>query len=344
MKKLYFGILFGIFAMASFVALNMYTSTSLPGFGNESCNNCHNQPALVKDVGASFAMNNYTAASNAFKNTTWSADEVPTVQTNNRSVIEFNFVAFQKNTTHVMIMAQVSDETVTTKGQGSAHSDKFGLIFNIDVANFTVGQFFTSYTNGQSLDTTLSGDMMFPEGHADFWYVDVNDIGTNATGMAKDEAISTGILSDGGTHQDVSVSVWYISVTHGSNTVHEYVYFFVRALNTGDSNDAQFDVDGTAIHYAIAGWNDNSTYYHLSSFDQMIIVGTTFDVVNHTTTMTNTVKTTETKTVKETTTAVTTVTGTGTASGTTSSFTVIFVLAGLFVSIPIIARMRSRKE
>lgn len=336
MKKIYVGILFGIFAMASFVAMNLYTSESFPGYGNEACNYCHNQPALVKDVSTSFAMNNFTQAEKVFGDTQFAADEVPTVQTNNRSNEQFDFAVFLRNSTHVMMKFQVPDSANTTQGTGVAHSDKFGVIFNIDVANFTVGQFFGSYTTNKTLDNTLTGDMMFVEGHADFWYVDINDIGVNKTGMASDEAISTGILSDGAAHQDVHVAVWYGNLGHGSVG---YRYYFVRALNTGDANDAQFDVDGTAIHYAIASWDANSTVYHLSSFDQMVIVGNDFNVIHN---MTDTVTNTATTTVKETETK--TVTGTTTPAGTTSSFTVVFVLAGLFVSIPIIAKMRNRKE
>ena len=339
MNKIHIGILFGIFALASFVALNLYTSTSEPGFGqNEACNNCHNQPALVKDVSASFAMNNYTQAAAAFTNTTWSSDEIPTIQTNNRTNIQFDFVAFQKNSTSLMVMAQVADNTPTTKGQGSATSDKFGVLFNIDVANFTVGQFLVNnngkYVTGQPLGTTLTGgDMSFPQGHADFWYIDLNNLGYNATGMAQDEAISTGILSDGAAHQDVHVAVWYITVYHGPTAVHEYVYFFVRNLNTNDPNDAQFNVAGTAIHYAIAGWNDTSTFYHLSSFDQMIIVGNKFNVINNVT-ATATATVTETKTVS----------GSSSVTSTASAFTMLFVLAGLFVSIPLISKYRNRKQ
>jgi hypothetical protein len=345
MKKLYVGIVFGIFALASFVALNMYTSTSFPGFGgNEACNNCHNQPALVKQVDMSFGMSDFATANSLFSQYgQFAADEVPIIPTNNRSDanLEFSFVTFLKNTTHVMIRAQVPDSTVTAKSSGSSTSDKFGFIFNIDVVNFTVGDFITYYNSTETnLDDVLSGQMMFTNGHADFWYVDVNTLGYNATGMAVDKSISSGILTDAA--QDVHVGIWYGDLGHGSVG---YRYYFVRALNTGDSNDAQFNVDGTAIHYAIAAWNDESAVYHLSSFDQMVIVGNEFNVIHAVTdTVTNTATTTETETETATETATTTVSGSASASGTTSSFTAVFVLAGLFVSIPIIAKMRNRKE
>lgn len=314
MKKIYVGVLFGIFALASFMAMNLYTSTSFPGYGgNEACNECHNQPALVKKVEASFAMTDFTAAENVFSQYgQWSTDEVPIIPTNNRSEsnLEFSAVTFLKNSTDVMVRAQMSDRTPTAKGTGSATSDKYGFIFNIDVVNFTVGDFLTNYNSSDTnLDSVLTGQMAFSSGgHADFWYVDVGKIGTNATGMASDKSISTGILTD--TEQDVHVSVWYGDLGHGSVG---YRYYFVRPIDTKDSNDAQFNVDGTTMHYAIASWNGNSGAYHHSSFDQMIIVGNTFNL-------------------------------TGKSSGTTSSFTAVFVVIGLVAAIPLIAHYKKRKE
>ncbi len=325
MKKIYVGIIFGVFALASFMALNVYTSTSFPGYGNnEECNYCHNQPALMKTVQASFAMSDFAGANAVFTQYgQWSTDEVPIIPTNNRSDanLEFASVTFLKNSTSIMVKAQVPDKTPTALGTGSATSDKFGFIFNIDVVNFTVGQFLTNYNSSQTnLDNVLSGQMAFSTGgHADFWYVDVGKFGTNTTGKALDEAISSGITNDGATHQDVSVGIWYGNLGHGSVG---YQYFFVRALNTGDPNDAQFNVDGAATHYAIASWDASSGAYHHSSFDQLIIVGNNFNVVS-----TITVTATSSKT-----------------SGTTSSFTVVFVLLGLAVSIPVIAHYRKRIE
>lgn len=331
MKKIYVGVLFGVFALASFMALNLYTSTSFPGYGeNEECNYCHNQPALMKSVQASFAMNDFAGANAVFSQYgQWSTDEVPIIPTNNRSDanLEFASVTFLKNSTDIMVKAQVPDTTVTAKGTASATSDKFGFIFNIDVVNFTVGQFLTNYNStATNLNNVLTGQMAFSTGgHADFWYVDVGTLGFNATGKAVDKSISTGILTD--TQQDVSVGIWYGNLGHGSVG---YRYFFVRALNTGDKNDAQFNVNGKAIHYAIASWDGNAGAYHHSSFDQMIIVGNQFSVVSTQTQMqTTTVTTTETSSKTNT---------------TTSAFTTVFVLLGLAVSVPLIAHYRKRRE
>jgi hypothetical protein len=338
MKKLYVGIVFGIFALASFMALNLYTSTSFPGYGgSKECNYCHNQPALVKDApdDGNFALGNMTQASQVFSedNVQWARDEVPVVQTNNNSAgtVEFISMEFMRNSTDIMVHASVPDATFNNTSKAS--SDKFGIIFNIDVVNFTVGQFITSYNFGtKDLDQTLSGQMAFTNGHADFWYVDMADVTVNSTGMAKDEAISTGILSDGVSHQDVHMSVFYGGYGHANSL--EYDFFFVRALNTNDPNDAQFNVAGTQIHYAVAAWNNSASYYHHSSFDQMVIVGNQFNMVK-TTTSVQTSTVTETKT---------TTASTSKTSGTTSSFTAVFVLAGLVVSIPLISHMRKRRQ
>jgi hypothetical protein len=330
MKKLYVGLVFGIFAMASFMALNLYTSTSFPGFASDKeCNYCHNQPALVKNVDASFALNDHAAASAAFSNSQWAMDEVPIIQTNNRSDanLEFSSITFLKNSTDIMVRLSVGDNTFNNTS--SATSDKFGLIFNIDVVNFTVGQFLTSYDKDTTdLNAVLSGQMAFTNGHADFWYVDMAKTPVNTSTMAQDEAISTGIIGDGASNQNVHVAVFYGAYGHGNSM--EYDIFFVRSLSTSDSNDAQFNVDGTAIHYAIAVWQASAATFHHSSFDQMIIVGNEFNVI-HTETSVQTTEVTKT------------VTGTSSTSGTTSSFTAIFVLAGLAVSIPLISHMRKRK-
>lgn len=336
MKKLYIGIIFGVFALASFMALNLYTSTSFPGYGNnEACNNCHNQPALVKDVQASFSLNNFTQANQVFnKYGQWATDEVPTIPTNNRSDANLAFIrmSFIKNSTDVMVMAQVNDPTPTTKGTSAATSDKFGIIFNVDVVNFTVGQFLTSYNStATNLNNVLSGQMAFSTGgHADLWYVDVGTIGTNTTGYAVDKSISTGITTDPSSEQNVQVGIYFGGFDHGSG----YQYFFVRPISPVNSNTDQvnFAKNGQSIHYAIAWWNNEQAEYHHSSFDQMVIVGNQFNVI-------------QTSTQLQTTTVTTTTTASSSkTSGTTSSFTVVFVLAALVISIPIVSHYRRRRE
>ena len=337
MKKLYIGIAFGIFFLASFLALNLVTSTSFPGYGtNKECNYCHNQPALVKDVSganSTFAFGDIVQAQKVFSedNLQWARDEVPTIQTNNRSAeIAFVSMAFLRNSTSLMVQAQIEDPTVNNTNQ--ATSDKIGIIFNIDAKNFSVGQFLTSYVTGQPLDTTLHGIMGFSQGgHADLWMVDTSIVKANTTGMASDMYISTGILTDA--KQNVSVWVWYGNIGHGHMG---YQYYFVRPLNTGDVNDAQFDVAGTPIYYAVAHWDASWTVYHDSSFDQMVVVGNSVDGITARTT-------TETKTSVQTQTETKTIT-TSNTSGTTSSFTAVFVLAALAVSIPLISHMRKRKH
>ncbi len=326
MKKAYIGMLAGVLFLASFMALNIYTATSFPGYGgNKECNYCHNQPALVRDVQASFAMNNFTQANQVFNQYgQWATDEVPTIQTNNRSssTLEFIKMSFLKNSTDVMVMAQVNDPTVTVKGTASSTSDKFGILFNVDVANFSVGQFLTNYNGSETnLDKVLSGAMAFSTGgHAELWYVDVGTTGTNTTGMASDKSISTGITTNSAAEQDVHVGIYYGAFDHG----YGYQYFFVRPLAPVNNNtdQANFANDGIAIHYAVAWWNNLQNEYHHSSFDQMVIVGNHFNVI---------------QTQYETVTASKT-------SGTASSFTVVFVLAALVIAIPVVSHYRKRRE
>ena len=327
MKKLYAGLVIGIFLISTFLAINLYNSTSFPGYGtNAPCNECHNQPAFIKNVDVSFNMNNHTQSANAFSNNQqWATDEVPTIPTNNRSDsnIEFVTMTFLKNSTDIMVRAQVSDSNYNASS--STTSDKFGIIFNIDVANFTVGDFLTNYNaTATNLDNVLTGQMAFPNGHADFWYVDMSKIPVNTSSMAADDYIAGGINSDGTSHQDVHVTAWYGAYGHGNSM--EYDYYFVRALNTNDPNDVQFTNDGVGVHYAIAHWEASSATYHISSFDQMVIVGDSVGAVINTV-GTTTVNNNFTTTYSE----------PASIGSTVTTFTVVIVLALIAVALPIIA-------
>ena len=170
--------------------------------------------------------------------------------------------------------------------------------------------------------------MEFTSGHADFWYVDMSKATVNGTGLAQDKYISTGILSDGAgtTNQDVHVGIYYGKTGYSTG----YQYFFVRHLKTNDINDVQFNVEGVGIHYAIAHWDASSMTYHLSSFDQMIVVGDNIvgakigAVINtiYSTTVNNTYSTTYSEAAS--------------ISSTVSAFTIVIVLALVAVALPII--------
>jgi hypothetical protein len=331
MKKAHIITIFGIFAIASFVAVNMYTSTSFPGFSsNKSCNYCHNQPAYAKSVQASLNLSDWNAYKPFNDNSLWTRNEVPIIQTNNRSEsnLEFIAVTFMKNTTHMMVMASITDVTAGTTSKST--SDKFAIIFNIDVINFTVGDFLTSYNSSSTNeDDTLTGQMGFKNGHADMWYVDTSSQALNSSGIAMDYYISSNYQSDGTDKQDVSYGLHYGAVAHDGSK--GYRFFFVRPLTTSDNNDVQFNIEGQGIYYAIAYWNNSRFTYHLSSFDQMVVVG---DKLLTPTTVTNEKTVTNNVSVTVTTTE---------TSASTSSFTMVFVLAGLLVAIPVIANMRRRK-
>jgi hypothetical protein len=331
--------------MSSFLAVNLYTSTSFPGFaGNKDCNYCHNQPAFAKTVDASISLSDWNAYKTFDANSLWARNEVPVIKTNNRTTIqnvagnmtetgnlEFIAVTFLTNSTHMMFMASITDPTIGSTSSKTT-SDKFAIIFNIDVVNFTVGDFLGAYNSTADEADALSGQMGFPNGHADMWYADTAVGGINTTSKLGDYNIASNYASDGTDKQDVSYAMQYGSVAHDGSL--GYRVYFVRALTTSDTNDVQF-TEGMGIHYAIARWDNSRWTYHYSSFDQMVVVGNEL-AGKMTVTEQNTVTNTNEVTV--------TVTGTTTPSGTTSSFTVIFVLAGLVVAIPVIANMRKRKE
>ena len=324
MNKLRVTMLFGIFVMGSFLAMNLYTGTSFPGYGgNEACNNCHNEPIFAKNVDVSFGLGDWAASEQAFTdNGQWSTNEVPVIQTNNRSDANLEFIRsqFLENSTHFMAMFEVDDTTPTT-GTSSATSDKFAVIFNIDEANFTVGDFLNNYNSSSTnLDQILDGQMGFKgDGHADLWWVDMAQQKLNTTGKAMDYYISSNYVSDGSSHQDVYYAVWYgLLAVHGSRQVWGYRIWFVRSLTTDDANDVQFTTQGAGIQYAIASWQDSAAEYHHSSFDQMLVLGNEIGIVS-------------------------TVTSSKT-SGTASAFTAAFVLAGLVIAIPVVSKLRKKSE
>lgn len=341
MKKYILVFMIGTIFLTTFLTMNLYNSISFPGYGgNITCNNCHNQPALVKNVDISFQLGDWVTTENIFaKYQTYSRNVIPTIQTNNRSSsVEFVNMVFLRNSSHIMVSAEIPDPTYTAQFTSSVTSDKFGIIFNIDVVNFTIGQFLTNYNSTETnLDQVLSGQMAFSSGgHADFWYVDVGKIGSNSTGMASDKFISTGILTD--TRQDIHLGVWYGDLGHSSKG---YRIYFVRPVNTQDNYDAQFDQNGKGIYYAIATWDAKSAEYHQSSFDQMVVVGDQM-IFNQTATQTVTtvVYQNQGQTVTETKTSTVTNNTIKTLNTTASAFTILFVMIGLFLSIPLLARRK----
>lgn len=331
MKKIYALIVTTVFLMSSFLAINMYTSTSFPGYGGSiTCNNCHNQPAFAKTVGTSFTLGNWSQSKAVFDaNGLWATDEVPTIQASNRSSgIEFVKTEFLTNSTTFMMMMEIDDNTPTNQLNTSATSDKFAVIFNIDSVNFTVGDFLTNYV----ADGNIVGQMGLNDGTADLWWIDTSTTGYNTTGTALDYYITTNYLTDGANSQDVHYALWYgVLANHGHGPVWGYRLYFVRSLTTADTaHDVQFST-GMTDHYAIAHWNDSTSDTHFSSFDQMLVVGNNVGVVTQGTT---TINNNFTQTITE----------SASVTSSLSAFTVVFVLAGLAIAIPIITYFRPKMK
>lgn len=318
MKKLHVGLIIAIFALSSFMAINLYASQSLPGFSSGAdCNLCHNSPQFVKKVDASISVGKFDAYKTFDTHRQYSRNYLPVIKTDNRSYefnvngsfdqevlnVEFLQLTTIKNTTHIMVMARWSDSTIgstTTK----ATSDKLGIIWNIDSGNFSVGNFLSDTTTSYP-GVVENGEMALENGKADFWYVDTSVNGINKTSKAADKSISTSIATDAS--QDVDAGVWRFGGRY-------YVYL-VRALTNSDTNDVQF-TDGKVIKIATALWDNDVNTAHFSSFDNMAIVAEYKVDLNIG----------------------------GAASGTTSSFTVMFVLAGLLIAVPVISKYKGKKD
>ena len=331
MKKMYALIITAVFVMSSFVAINMYNSASFPGYGSsETCNNCHNQPAFAKSVDTNFALGDWANSQAVFDNNgLWSTDEVPTIPANNRSAdIEFVRTQFLTNSTDFMVMMEIEDTTPTNTLNASAVSDKFAIIFNIDSVNFTVGDFLNTYT----ADGNIDGQMGLKDGTADLWWIDTHTTGYNVTGTALDYYITSNYLTDGASSQDVQFALWYgLLAVHGPNKVYGYRLWFVRSLTTSDTaHDVQFK-DGNTVRYAIAHWNDATGDSHYSSFDQMLVVGNDIGVVTQGTT---TVNNNFTQTITE----------SASVTSSLTAFSIVFVLAGLAMAIPIVSYFRPRNK
>ena len=73
----------------------------------------------------------------------------------------------------MFVAARVDDSTMNV-------ADKFAILWNIDVENFSVGMFLNQY--GNNLNTT--GKMKVDNGHMDMWYWDASVVAPNGTGQS----------------------------------------------------------------------------------------------------------------------------------------------------------------
>jgi hypothetical protein len=333
MKKIYqVGIISAIFVLSGVMALNMYSSTSFPGFHSDApCNFCHNDPVYAREVTGEISVDP-TDAAMWDDNQQWSLNEVPMVNTNNRSEFEFFAMQWLTNSTHVAFRARIPDDTMNS-------NDKFAIIWNIDVSNFTVGEFLTHYA-----EEGTSGSMSFSNGHADMWFWKASTIGANSSGATMDYYIDTShYMADSTTN---GMTYTYYGGMGGFGNPSGWILTFVRELTTGDANDVQFET-GSVIQYALAHWNDGSYVNHMSSFDKSLVVGDQIYGAGDTVTAVSTVVQTETETksvnVTQTLKQTETETVTGEPSGTTSSFTLLTLVAGLAIAIPLMSYLKKRK-
>ena len=172
--------LFGALFILGLLGLNMYSSSSLPGFsGGAGCYMCHNDPVYVKDIGttnlpqwnATTGWPNTGGFSSAFATNyvplVYVPDPVLPAEGEANPNLAFVKIQFEMNDSHISILVRVEDESIDV-------SDKFAIVFNIDSTNFSIGNF---QDNGlMKLDT----------GHADMWIWDGNVVAPNSTGLAKD--------------------------------------------------------------------------------------------------------------------------------------------------------------
>ncbi|OLS26824.1 MAG: hypothetical protein HeimC3_07160 [Candidatus Heimdallarchaeota archaeon LC_3] len=320
--------IFGALFIVGLLGLNMYSSTSLPGFsGGKGCYACHNNPVYVYDYGTNNLPTwNATAEwpdTSAFgANGNFATNYVPVIPATDGSDIhtQLGFVKliFASNDSHISLLVRIDfDPFINT-------SDKFAIVFNIDSTNFSIGQF-------------KDGGMKMQNGNADMWLWKGTDVVPNGTGMADDRYVDTTADSDDDISSDVHVAVSYGGVGYGG-TMGYYLQFTRARVTTDTAQDVQFG-DGAHIPYGIAYWNGTSSINHHSSFDRSLVMGPSIEQIvtlNPYVTVTQTQEhtVTETQTIlDEDTVTITT--------GNASAFTAILVIATI-IAIPVIFKMRRK--
>jgi hypothetical protein len=336
--KLTIAVVGAVFLMGV-LALNMYSSTSLPGFhGFGGCYLCHNDPVYVHEYSGELPGLNATDGLPDYQwgthdNQAYSTNYIPMVpitppfstgnsewvynSTGHYVEIEAmpHFAAhhFGYNATHFRLYVEMSFDATVDVGVGA--DDKYAIMFNIDKVNFTVGEF---------MDT--SQKMKFNTGKADMWLWEASVVGANASGMASD-MFQTNTYDDTGDSQDVSVETTHGGIGH--NAAVGWGLLFTRVRENSDVNDVQFK-DGAFIPYVVAYWNGTSGKAHYSSFDKALVIGDSGEYPTVTETP-----------APVTTTVVTTTTVSGAASATTSAFSAILVIATV-IAIPVMFKYRRK--
>jgi hypothetical protein len=332
-------IISGLFVIAIFVGVNMMTSTSYPGIagGNLECWNCHNGPIFATENDFSVDLGSWPSGTNAFPGGRYTANYFFTMSTNaaahsaqTEPFIDHVYVSFTTNATHIMVSARVTEggwNDTANAYEGDSKSfgdsvtpDQIALIWGDNTSAFDLQEF-----SKQGMNTGKSKTVL------DLWWVSTADFTENSTGLAKDYRITEGgKLADD--VDDVHVGVHW-GVQRGNMTHPDalgYYYLFSRALDTGDAKDIQFEM-GKEYYVALAHWNDAKGDMHYSSYNERIIIGDEAAPEYIT----------ETDTVTEATTVVETNVVTTTAAATGDGFTLVFVMVGLLIAIPIVAKKRN---
>jgi hypothetical protein len=323
-------ILSGLFVIALFVGVNMMTSTSYPGIagGHVDCWNCHQGPIFASE--SSFSAD-IGAWPDAAHNNAWPSqryDQNYFFMMNVEDAHAFGIihagVQFVMNSTHMQVKVSYSDDTA--KFENSTNPDMFAILFNIDAYGTKADEefsLFDFYEAGLAM-ATLNGSL-------DLWWASTADFAANATGKAKDYVIGGpnggGLAPDPAADQDVYVGVHYGEIRDG---VMGYNWEFTRPLTTSSVKDVQFH-KGDEIQVAVAQWNDTKVgEAHFSSYTYRMVIG---ELAPESVTTTATVDHTVTN-------EVTTTVSSGATGGSVPSFTIVFVMVGLLIAVPLIAKKR----
>jgi hypothetical protein len=321
-------IISGLFVIALFVGVNMMTSTSYPGIanGNVDCWNCHQGPIFAGETSFSADIGAWPSGTNTWPGGRYDQNYffMMNVEDAHAYGIIHAGVQFLMNDTHMQVKVSYSDDTA--QFGNSSYPDMFAILFNIDAYGTNVGEefsLFDFYEMGTHM-ATLNGSL-------DLWWASTATFAENATGKAMDYKIGGdgggGLAFDGNADQDVMVGIHYGELRPG---VMGYNWEFSRPLTTTSSKDVQFHA-GDEIQVAVAQWNDtNDGEAHFSSYTYRMVIGELApEYVTETATVDHTV-----------TNEVTTTVSSAATGGSVPSFTIVFVMVGLLIAVPLIAKKR----
>ncbi len=307
-----------VLSMLAQISMNV---DSFPGFhSNGDCALCHNEPGNAYN--SSYATSSCEPdgeADEAFWEEYYGRRMTIPVVSSYGGNEQFVSLIFAQNDTHLFMLTSWGDPTIEgTDTERYASSDGFGIMWNINATNFN------QYYSG--MKTPAADEAV------DTWTwkpaaaESSNDFNSSLTGMMYDNAFTSAGWADADATNDLSYGA-----KHGyiePHTEEDYRLEAVRALETDDVNDVQFDHSGY-YSFGIAVYNNSAGSSHYVSYIYTVYIQNGDALVTET--VTEVVE--ETNTVDE----------TFTETKTDTPLLSTFVVLGLMACVTAVVFVRRRK-